>query len=60
MFETMLLQRKAIRSAERRVRLCLVISLGDGAKVQYPVANVDEARVLYEEHLRLNPAALAL
>ncbi|MEO0406066.1 MAG: hypothetical protein AAF289_01820 [Cyanobacteria bacterium P01_A01_bin.135] len=54
----MQIERKPIRSGERRVRLCLVISLGNGAKAQYPVADADEARVLYEEHLRLNTAAL--
>lgn len=55
----MLIERKPIRSAERRVRLCLVISLGNGAKAQYPVADAEEARVLYEEYLRLNTTMLA-
>ncbi|MGF1535013.1 MAG: hypothetical protein ACFB4J_00825 [Elainellaceae cyanobacterium] len=54
----MLIQRKPIRSADRRMRLCLVIPLGNGAKAQYPVADVDEARILYEEYLRLNTAVL--
>ncbi len=55
----MLIQRKPIRSGDRRMRLCLIIPLGqDGAKAQYPVANVDEARVLYEEHIRLNTPEL--
>ncbi|MGF1515531.1 MAG: hypothetical protein ACFB5Z_17785 [Elainellaceae cyanobacterium] len=54
----MLIERKPIRAADRRMRLCLIIPLGNGAKAQYPVASVDEARVLYEAHVRLNTPML--
>jgi len=51
----MLIQRKPLRTAERRMRLCVIIPLGDGAKAQYPIKNEAEARHIYEEHLRMNP-----
>ncbi len=51
----MLIQRKPLRTAERRMRLCVVIPLGGGAKAQYPINNEAEARHIYEEYLRMNP-----
>jgi hypothetical protein len=51
----MLIQRKPLRTAERRMRLCVVIPLGGGAKAQYPINNETEARHIYEEYLRMNP-----
>lgn len=51
----MLIQRKPIRTAERRMRLCVIIPLGGGAKAQYPINNETEARHIYEEHIRMNP-----
>ncbi|MEB3356671.1 MAG: hypothetical protein VKK04_08090 [Synechococcales bacterium] len=49
-----LIQRKPIRTTVRRIRLCLVIPLGGGVKVQYPVDDETEAQVLYNEFLQLN------
>ena len=50
----MIIKRKMIRNAERRLRLCLIIPLGNGAKLQYPVQSKSEAWELYEQHLQLN------
>ncbi|MGF1496877.1 MAG: hypothetical protein ACFB8W_08665 [Elainellaceae cyanobacterium] len=52
-----LIQRKPIRTTVRRIRLCLVIPLGGGAKVQYPVDDENQAQILYREFLRLNAQA---
>ena len=56
----MLIQRKPIRTAERRMRLCVIIPLGNGAKAQYPISSEAEGRAIYEEHLRLNAHLLSL
>ena len=50
----MIIKHKMIRNAERRLRLCLIIPLGNGAKVQYPIQSETEAWNLYETHLQLN------
>ena len=50
----MIIKHKMIRNAERRLRLCLIIPLGNGAKVQYPIHSEAEAWNLYETHLQLN------
>jgi hypothetical protein len=56
----MLIQRKPIRTAERRMRLCVIIPLGNGAKAQYPINDETEARTIYEEHLRMNPQVIPI
>jgi hypothetical protein len=50
----MQLQKKPIKTTVRRMRLCLVIPLGGGAKAQYPVSSEAEAQALYEEFVLLN------
>lgn len=50
----MIIKHKMIRNAERRLRLCLIIPLGNGAKIQYPIHSESEAWNLYETHLQLN------
>jgi hypothetical protein len=40
-----------------RARLCLVIPLGDGMKVQYPVHSEAEAKARYEEYQQWNANA---
>lgn len=50
----MLIKRKALRTAERRMRLCVIIPLGNGAKAQYPIHDEAEGRAIYEEYLRMN------
>ncbi|MEB3356514.1 MAG: hypothetical protein VKK04_07285 [Synechococcales bacterium] len=53
----MKLQEKVLRTAREGKRerlLCLVIPLGQGARVQYPVRDRQEARAIYNEFRALN------
>lgn len=56
----MLIKRKALRTAERRMRLCVIIPLGNGAKAQYPINNEAEGRAIYEDYLRMNPNLISV
>lgn len=47
------IQRKKLHGS--RSQDCLVISLGGGIKVQYPIANESEALALYSYYYNLHP-----
>ena len=49
----MLVTRKSLRGTDPS-KLCLTISLGGGAKVQYAVSSMAEATRLYREHMARN------
>jgi len=50
----MILKQKVLRNAGGRLKLCLIIPLANGAKLQYPVHSEAEAWSLYEQHMQLN------
>jgi hypothetical protein len=53
----MLVTQKMLKMNSRS-KLCLVIHLEDGTKVQYPVRDEAEAQAKYEEYQRWNLATL--